>query len=58
LSAFELENPSQIRSLDVWIADGYIRRIRVTQNWEAAESLGTTVEFYDFGADITITPPT
>jgi hypothetical protein len=58
LSAFELENASQVRSLDLWIADGYIRRIRVTQNWEAPDSLGTTVDFYDFGADITITPPT
>jgi hypothetical protein len=58
LSAFELENTSSIRSLDVWISDGYIRRLRVTQNYEAPDSSGTTVEFYDFGADITITPPT
>jgi hypothetical protein len=56
-SAFELEAPGQIRSLDVWIGDGYIRRLRVTQKFEPAGSLGTTVEFYDFGADITITPP-
>lgn len=56
-SAFELEAPDQIRSLDVWIGDGYIRRLRVTQEFEPAGSLGTTVEFYDFGADITVTPP-
>lgn len=58
LSGFELESPGSIRSLDVWIADGYIRRLRVTHNYEAPDSSGTTVEFYDFGADITITPPT
>jgi hypothetical protein len=57
LSGFELEQPSHIRSLDVWIGGGYIRRLRVTQDFEPADSLGTTVEFYDFGADVTITPP-
>jgi hypothetical protein len=57
LSGFELEHLSEVRSLDVWIADGYIRRIRVIQEFEAPDSPGTTVEFYDFGADITITPP-
>lgn len=58
LSGFELESPGSIRSLDVWIADGYIRRLRVTHIHEAPGSSGTTVEFYDFDADITITPPT
>lgn len=57
-SAFELEYPSNIRRLDVWIADGHLRRIQVIQDYEAADSPGTTVEFYDFGADITIEPPT
>jgi len=58
LSAFELESPGTVLSLDVWIADSYIRRLRVTHNYEAPGSSGTTVEFYDFGADITIPPPT
>ena len=58
LSGFELEYPGEILSLDVWIADGYIRRIRVVQNFEGPDSPGTTVEFYDFGADITIEAPT
>ncbi|MEJ7583321.1 MAG: hypothetical protein WKF43_04375 [Acidimicrobiales bacterium] len=58
LSGFELDSPSNLSSLDVWVADGFIRRIRVTQDWEAPDSPGTTVEFYDFGADITIAPPT
>lgn len=57
LSGFELEAPGQIRSLDVWVGDGYIRRVQVTHHFEPADSAGTTVEFYDFGADITITPP-
>jgi hypothetical protein len=57
LSGFELEYPAEVRSLDVWIADGYVRRINVKQNFEAPGSTGTTVEFYDFGADITIEPP-
>lgn len=36
---------------------GCPRRIQVKQNFEAPGSAGTTIEFYDFGADITITPP-
>lgn len=57
-SGFELEYPDNVRSLDVWISDGYLRRIRVIQDFEGPDSPGTTVEFYDFGADITIEPPT
>lgn len=57
-SGFELEYPSNVRSLDVWIGDGYLRRIRVIQEFEGPDSPGTTVEFYDFGAAITIEPPT
>lgn len=57
-SGFELEYPGNVRSLDVWIGDGYLRRIRVIQEFEGPDSPGTTVEFYDFGADITIEPPT
>lgn len=57
-SGFELEDPGNVRSLDVWIGDGYLRRIRVVQDFEGPDSPGTTVEFYDFGADITVEPPT
>lgn len=57
LSGFELEDAGHIRSLDVWVEGDYIRQIRVTQTWQPRDSKGTTVEFYDFGADITITPP-
>jgi len=56
LSAFELEAPQFLESLDVWVADDQIRRIEVTLSAEAGV-LGATAEFYDFGADITITPP-
>jgi len=56
-SGFELEYPSNVRSLDVWVGGGHLLRIRVLQDFEPQDGVGTTVEFYDFGADIHITPP-
>ena len=38
-----------------WVADDLIHRIAVRSDWESGE--GSTIEFYDFGADITIRPP-
>lgn len=55
LARFELEYPGQVVSLDVWVADDLIRRITVRSAWETGAS--STIEFYDFGADITIRPP-
>lgn len=56
-SGFELESPGMVKELDVWIGDGLIRRIEVHQDPELEGSAGTTIDFYDFGADITIEPP-
>ena len=55
LSRFELEYPDGVVGLDVWVADDLIHRIAVRSDWESGE--GSTIEFYDFGADITIRPP-
>ena len=62
VAMFELENPDTIDTLDLWIAHDLIRRIRVATDQgtdEAGEPQTNvaTIEFYDFGADITITPP-
>lgn len=55
LARFELEYPQDVASLDVWVADDLIRRISVRSD---SEGVGTsTIEFYDFGSDITIRPP-
>jgi hypothetical protein len=55
LSRFELEYPEGVVGLEVWVADDLIRRISVRSDWETGE--GSTIEFFDFGADITIRPP-
>jgi hypothetical protein len=66
LSAFELEYPDDVRSLDLWVADDLIRRVHVAGKSKSypvpgtpgkLQALDSTVEFYDFGAHITITPP-
>lgn len=57
LARFELEYPEGVVSLDVWVVDDLIRRIRIRSEFEAPSSPGSTIEFYDFGADITIEPP-
>lgn len=52
----QVREPAQgVVGLDVWVADDLIHRIAVRSDWESGE--GSTIEFYDFGADITIRPP-
>lgn len=51
---FELEYPQEVTTFDVWVDDGLIRRIDLRSPTQGR----STIEFYDFGADITITPPT
>jgi hypothetical protein len=63
VAMFELEYPDDVETVDLWVADDLIRRIRVEVDWGTGEggepqSNLATIEFYDFGADIEITPPT
>lgn len=51
---FELEYPQAITSFDVWVDDALIRRIDLRSSTQGR----STIEFYDFGADITVIPPT
>lgn len=53
LAWFELEYPEDVNRLDVWVADGLVHRLVVESTLGKA-----TVDFYDFDADISITPPT
>jgi hypothetical protein len=56
LSWFALEDPWAVDSIEVWIADELVRRVRV--NFVEGHHMSTsTSDFYDFGADITIAPP-
>ena len=52
LAWFELEYPRDVSVIDVWVADKLIHRIKVT----GAASTSIT-DFFDFGAEISITPP-
>lgn len=52
LAWFELEYPREVSAIDVWVADKLVHRIQVT----GATSTSMT-DFFDFGADISITPP-
>lgn len=63
LARFELENPGGVDHLDVWVSDDLIRRIQVVTSSVVMGSdhqlpATATIEFFDFGADIAITPPT
>jgi hypothetical protein len=40
-------------TVDIWVADGLVRRFEISSPDYGSQS----VEFYDFNADITITPP-
>jgi hypothetical protein len=40
-------------TVDIWVADGLVRRFDISSPDYGTQS----VEFYDFNADITITPP-
>lgn len=51
---FEVEYPQEITGFDVWVDDGLIRRIDLRSSTQGR----STIDFYDFGADITILPPT
>lgn len=60
LGWFELEHPAAVRTIDIWVADDLIRRIRVVQQTDGgadAPDAVTTTDFYDFNADIRIEPP-
>ncbi len=62
VAMFELEHPDGVHALDIWVADDLIRRIRVVVDEGpgedgAPQTNTATIEFYDFGADITVAPP-
>ncbi|HRW39698.1 MAG: hypothetical protein KDB04_01915 [Acidimicrobiales bacterium] len=62
VAMFELEYPEHVDAIDLWIADDLIRRIQVELDQGVGEDgveqqERATIEFYDFGADIEITPP-
>lgn len=56
VAMFELEDPERVTSLDVWVADDLIRRIAHTFEENGATG-SVTIDYVDFGADITIEPP-
>ena len=57
---FGLDNLDDVSQVDLWVGDGLIRRISVLHaNAAPGEPQDTaTMEFYDFGADITVARPT
>lgn len=60
LAWFDLENPQQASTLEVWVSDDLVRRIEVQSTYGDSGNDTTrtaSTEFYDFGADITIEPP-
>lgn len=62
VAMFELEYPENVEAIDLWIADDLIRRIRIELDQGVGEDGApqqelVTIEFYDFGADIEIAPP-
>lgn len=62
LAWFELEHPQQVTSIEIWVADDLIRRIEVTVDHSDSPTerqvATTTVDYFDFHADIEITPLT
>lgn len=56
VAMFELEYPQGVTSLDVWVADGLIRRLEI-QFADGQAQRSVTLDYVDLGADITITPP-
>ena len=62
VAMFELEYPDGVDTIDLWIADDLIRRIQIPldqglgEDGQPQEELAT-IEFYDFGADVDIAPP-
>ncbi len=62
VAMFELEYPDGVDTIDLWIADDLIRRIRIPLDQGTGEDGRpqeeiATVEFYDFGAEVDIVPP-
>lgn len=73
LSAFELEYPQNVKSFDVWVANGLIHKISIFNSYGVGENAQvpangssladettsslSVIEFYDLGSDITIKPP-
>jgi hypothetical protein len=53
LAWFDLDDPSQVDQLSVWIADDHLRRIEVAHSDGAA----TRTTFSNLNGEITITPP-
>jgi len=49
---FDLSDPEEVRTVDVWVGGDLIRRMQV----QSDDSTSTT-DYYDFGADIAIEPP-
>jgi hypothetical protein len=44
--------------VDVWVGeDGFVRKVRYTQHASKNQAAKITMELYDFGAPVTITPP-
>jgi hypothetical protein len=44
--------------VDVWVGDdGFVRKVRYTQHASKSQAAKITMELYDFGAPVTITPP-
>jgi hypothetical protein len=53
LAWFDLDSPQDVRSLDVWVAGGTLRRVTMTATFGTTDTV-----LYDLGAAITITAPT
>jgi hypothetical protein len=49
---FDLSDPEEVRTVDVWVGGDLIRRMQA----QSDDSTSTT-DYYDFGADIAIEPP-
>jgi hypothetical protein len=53
LAWFDLDDPSQVDQLSVWVADDHIRRIEIAHS----DGATTRTAFSNLNDDITITPP-
>lgn len=52
LAWFDLENPEQVESMTLWVADGIIRQVEL-----ASLDATTRTQFFNFNGDIEITKP-
>lgn len=56
----DLEDPTQARPfpVDVWVDDvDRIRRLRIRDEMTGGDSMTTTTEFFDFGVEVDVEPP-